>query len=235
MQKGKLYLIPASLGENTMHTIPQYVIDQIHLLDEFIVERAKTARRYLKVLNTPVPFEQMTFHELNKRTEKSALNGFLNNAVQGKDIGLLSEAGCPGVADPGAEIVALAHKRGIEVVPFVGPSSILLALMASGMNGQNFAFSGYLAIKKPERTQHLKQLEHNSSRFNQTQIFIETPYRNNGLIEDMLKSLKPVTKLCIAADLTLTTQFIKTRTIEQWNKEIRPDLHKRLAIFLIHK
>ncbi len=235
MQKGKLYLIPASLGENTTHTIPQYVIDQTHQLDEFIVERAKTARRYLKALKTPVPFNQMTFHELNKRTTPSELNHFLDNAERGKDIGLLSEAGCPGVADPGAEIVALAHRKGIEVIPFVGPSSILLALMASGMNGQNFAFVGYIGMKKPERVKDLKRLEQNAQRFNQTQIFIETPYRNNGLIQEALQTLKPNTKLCIAADLTLPTQYIKTLTVQQWKKTTLPDLHKRLALFLIYR
>lgn len=230
---GKLYLIPSSLGENTVHTIPQYVIDVVHTLDIFIAERAKTARHFLKALKTPVPFQSMTFYELNKKTPFEEKKHFLQDALASKNVGLLSEAGCPGIADPGAEIVELAHQQGIEVVPFVGPSSILLAMMASGLNGQNFAFIGYLGIKKGERTRDLKRLEQLVKKFGQTQIFIETPYRNMSLIEDMLTTLHPNTKLCIAAELTLSSQYIQTKTIHQWKKSKIPDLHKKPVIFLI--
>lgn len=230
---GKLYLIPSSLGNNTIHTIPQYVIDVVHGLDIFIAERAKTARHFLKALNTPVPFQSMTFYELNKRTIEDEKSTFLKDAINGKNVGLLSEAGCPGVADPGAFIVELAHKIGVEVVPFVGPSSILLAMMASGMNGQNFAFVGYLGVQKNDRVRDLKRLEQLVKKQNQTQIFIETPYRNMQLIEDMLKNLQPNTKLCIASELTLPTEYIKTKTISQWRKAKLPDLHKKPVIFLI--
>jgi 16S rRNA (cytidine1402-2'-O)-methyltransferase len=230
---GKLYLIPSSLGENTVHTIPQYVIDVVYTLDTFIAERAKTARHFLKALKTPVAFQDMTFYELNKRTMEDEKSTFLQDAINGKNVGLLSEAGCPGVADPGAFIVELAHKKGIEVVPFVGPSSILLAMMASGMNGQNFAFVGYLGLKSNERVRDLKRLEQLVKKHNQTQIFIETPYRNMQLIENMLQTLSPNTKLCIAAELTLPTEYIKTKTVSAWRKTELPNLHKKPVIFLI--
>jgi 16S rRNA (cytidine1402-2'-O)-methyltransferase len=230
---GKLYLIPSSLGENTTHTIPQYVIDIVHTLDIFIAERAKTARHFLKALKTPVPFPEMTFYELNKKTEAGETFSFLKDAIDGKNVGLLSEAGCPGVADPGEVIVKMAHEKGIEVVPFVGPSSILLAMMASGLNGQNFAFVGYLGVKKEDRIQDLKRLEQLAIRHRQTQIFIETPYRNMSLIEDMLQTLHSNTRICIAAELTLPTEFIKTKTVDAWKKTKLPDLHKKPVIFLI--
>lgn len=231
---GKLYLIPSALGEDAVQTLPQYVLDVVHKLTIFIAERPKTARRFLKSIQTPVPFAEMTFYELNKYTDKAERNTFLDQVFEGHDIGLLSEAGCPGVADPGAEIVGMAHRRGVEVVPFVGPSSILLALMASGMNGQQFAFSGYLPAKPNERIKALKREESISGTQNQTRIFIETPYRNNALIEDAFKTLMPATQFCIAADLTLPTQYICTRNIQEWKQHPPPDLHKRPAIFLIY-
>jgi 16S rRNA (cytidine1402-2'-O)-methyltransferase len=230
---GKLYLIPSSLGDNTVHSIPQHTIEVAHSLDIFIAERAKTARHFLKALKTPVPFNDMTFYELNKKTPTEEIRHFLKDAENGKNVGLLSEAGCPGVADPGAVIVQLAHKKGIEVIPLVGPSSILLALMASGMNGQSFAFVGYLGVKKPDRVRDLKRLELLARKQNQTQIFIETPYRNMPLIEDMINSLSPTTRLCIAANLTLPTEYIKTKTIQEWKQTKLPELHKQPAIFLI--
>jgi 16S rRNA (cytidine1402-2'-O)-methyltransferase len=230
---GKLYLIPSSLGDNTVHSIPQHTIEVAHSLDIFIAERAKTARHFLKALKTPVPFNDMTFYELNKKTPTEEIRHFLKDAENGKNVGLLSEAGCPGVADPGAVIVQLAHKKGIEVIPLVGPSSILLALMASGMNGQSFAFVGYLGVKKPDRVRDLKRLELLARKQNQTQIFIETPYRNMHLIEDMINSLSPTTRLCIAANLTLPTEYIKTKTIQEWKQTKLPELHKQPAIFLI--
>ncbi len=233
MKKGKLYLIPAPLGDNATHAIPAYVIEILHRLDFFIAEKAKTARHFIKRTNPKKTFDELTFFELNKRTEEHEWSTFLEAAESGKDIGLLSEAGCPGVADPGAQIVALAHRKNIEVVPLVGPSSILLALMASGMNGQSFCFHGYLAARKPELARDLKRLEQQASKLRQTQIFMETPYRNNGLIEEALKTLNPETLFCIAADLTLDSQFIKTMKIKEWQKNTVPDLNKRPAIFMI--
>jgi len=232
--KGKLYLIPVPLGEESIHTIPAYVIEILHGLDFFISERAKTARHFIKKTQPVKAFSELTFFELNKRTEAAEIPTFLNPALEGNDIGLLSEAGCPGVADPGAVVVKLAHESGIEVIPLVGPSSILLSLMASGMNGQQFCFNGYLSHKKPELSKDLKRLEQLSSKFNQTQIFIETPYRNNGLIETALKTLSPQTQFCIAADISLPNQYIVTKKIRDWCNETIPDFHKRLAVFLIY-
>jgi len=231
MKKGKLYLIPTTLGENAIQTIPPYVVEVIQHVEEDISERAKTARRFLKAANIGKPLNTITVHELDKHNPTNYLNEFLQNALTGKDIGLLSEAGCPGVADPGAEVVALAHKKGIEVVPLVGPSSILLALMASGMNGQMFTFNGYLPPKTPERTRALKKLEQLAPRT--TSIFIETPYRNQQMIETILKTLQPHSRLCIAADITLESEYILTKTIKEWRKTKIPNLHKRPAIFLI--
>jgi len=233
LEKGKLYLIPTPLGESAIHTIPDYVVDILHRLDFFIAERAKTARHFIKDTQPIKSFDQLTFFELNKRTEEQEWLTFLNEAEKGNDIGLLSEAGCPGVADPGAQIVELAHKKNIDVIPLVGPSSILLALMASGMNGQSFSFHGYLSPKKPELGKDLKRLEHLSSRHSQTQIFIETPYRNQSLIEEAFKVLNPNTNFCIAVDLTLASQFIKNVKVKDWRKLKMPDFHKKPAIFLI--
>ena len=233
MTKGKLYLIPTPLGENAVHTIPPYVIEKLHQLDFFIAERAKTARAFIKTTQPVKPFADLHFSELNKRTTPEEMATFLQPAENGKDIGLLSEAGCPGVADPGAEMVKLAHQKGIQVIPFVGPSSILLALMASGMNGQGFAFQGYLSAKKPELGKDLKRLEQLSRKYRQTQIFIETPYRNMGMLEEALKVLSPETRLCVAADISLDSEFILTQKIKDWRKMKLPNLHKRPAIFLI--
>lgn len=231
--KGKLYLIPTPLGENALESIPAYVIDILHSLDIFIAERAKTARQFIKTTNPVKPFSDLTFHELNKRTDPAERNHFLDAAEKGQHIGLLSEAGCPGVADPGAVIVKMAHYRGIEIVPLVGPSSILLALMASGMNGQNFAFQGYLSPKKPDLARGLKRLEQLSAKQKQTQIFIETPYRNMGLIEQALQTLQDNTRFCIAADLTLPTQYVVAKSVKDWKKTKLPNFHKRPALFLI--
>ncbi|MBV6652319.1 MAG: SAM-dependent methyltransferase [Mameliella sp.] len=233
--KGKLYLIPTPLGEGAVHTLPKHVIDVLHSLDVFIAERAKTARRFIKTTDPIKPFHELTFYEISKHTPPEERQRFLADAEQGKHIGLLSEAGCPGVADPGAIVVQTAHQRGIEVVPLVGPSSILLGLMASGMNGQNFSFHGYLPSKKPELQRELKFLEQRVSKHHQTQIFIETPYRNRGLIEAVINTLSPDMLFCIAADLTLSTEYVKTLTIAQWRKVKIPDLHKRPAIFLVGK
>ena len=229
--KGKLFLIPTVLGDDALQSIPNYVIEQIHALRYFIAERAKTARHFIKATQPPYPISDLTVMELNKRVDAAEKKTFLNPLLSGNDVGLMSEAGCPGVADPGAEIVKMAHAAGIEVVPMVGPSSILLALMASGMNGQSFAFQGYLSVKK--LTADLKKMEQTSLRQQQTQIFIETPYRNNSFVEAALKTLSPSTRFCIACDLTLPSQYIVTKTIANWQKSELPDLHKRPAVFLI--
>lgn len=231
MEKGKLYLIPTTLGDNALHTIPTYVIEVIQRVETYIAERAKTARRFLKAAEIGKPLNTITVHELDKHHPQSYIAEYLEAALSGQDIGLLSEAGCPGVADPGAEVVALAHQKGIEVVPLVGPSSILLALMASGMNGQMFTFHGYLPPKTPERVRALKKLELSAPRT--TSIFIETPYRNQQMIETALKTLRPQTRFCIAVDLTLESEYVLTKTIAEWKKTNIPNFHKRPAIFLI--
>lgn len=233
MSNGKLYLLPTPLGETTVSTIPTYVIEILHRLDYFIAERAKTARHFIKTTDPVKPFNELTFFELNKHTPPEDISTFLDPVKAGHDIGLLSEAGCPGVADPGAMIVQMAHDLNIEVIPLVGPSSILLALMASGMNGQSFTFQGYLSPKPHELAKDLKRLEHTSTRFRQTQLFIETPYRNTKLIEQALKTLAPDTRFCIAANLTTPQEYVRTKTIKAWKSTKLPNLHKVPAIFLI--
>ena len=230
-KKGKLYLIPTTLGDDALHTIPTYVVHEIQRIEIYIGERAKTARRFLKAAGIGKALSSITVHELDKHNPVNGISEFLQPALEGYDIGLLSEAGCPGVADPGAEVVSLAHRKGIDVVPLVGPSSILLALMASGMNGQSFTFHGYLPPKVGDRTHALRKLEQKAPRT--TSIFIETPYRNQQMIETVLKTLHPQTRFCIAADLTLETEYIATKTIAAWQKTSIPNLHKRPAIFLI--
>lgn len=235
MIKGKLFMIPTSLGECDVHKIlPLYVKEHIYNLDEFIVENSKTARSFLKKMNIPTPQNKLKIHVLNKHTDQEDIHGFLNACRNGKNIGLISDAGCPGVADPGAEITNIAHEENIRVVPLVGPSSILLALMASGMNGQSFTFNGYLPIEYSERKKKLQNLEKNSRHYNQTQIFIETPYRNDKLIDSIYQNLQGNTKLCIACDLSLNSEYIKTKTVNEWKKVSKPRLKKRPCIFLIH-
>jgi 16S rRNA (cytidine1402-2'-O)-methyltransferase len=233
MIKGKLYLIPTPLGEDVLHTIPSYVVDVIHKLDTFIVERAKTARHFIKATNPPYPLSILTIFELEDKGQSFDFQEVIPIFNNGKNIGLMSEAGCPGIADPGSLVVEWAYKQGIEVVPLVGPSSIFLSLMASGMNGQSFTFLGYLPPKKGDLSKDLKRLEETVRRLKQTQIFIETPYRNKQMIETALESLSPQTKFCIAADITLPSQYIQTKTIAEWRKTTIPDLHKHTAIFLI--
>lgn len=229
---GTLYLLPTPLAPNAWAPFPEETLQLLRRLDVFIVERGKTVRQFLKEAQTTVPFPDMTFFELNKYTKPEDLPNFLAPALAGKDIGLMSEAGCPGIADPGAEVVQYAHNLGIPVVPLVGPSSILLALMGSGLNGQRFAFHGYLPIKNPARKKMLRELERQSRQWQQTQIFIETPYRNDGLIADMLSGLQPQTRLCIASDLTAPNSFLQTKTLLGWKRDAPPRLHKRPTIFL---
>lgn len=233
--KGKLYLIPTLLGESDPnYSIPTGLMHIINGLDEFIVENERTARRYLKRIGYEKALQELKLHVLNKHTELSEIPSFLQSAKDGKSIGLLSEAGTPAVADPGADIVTIAHTEGIQVVPLVGPSSILLSLMASGFNGQNFAFVGYLPIDKRQKVNRIKELERRVYQEDQTQIFIETPYRNNQMIKDLIAICKPDTKLCIACDLTLENELIISQPIHLWKRK-QPDIHKRPAVFLIFK
>ncbi|KQN33993.1 SAM-dependent methyltransferase [Pedobacter sp. Leaf41] len=233
MQNGTLYLIPVPLAEEVSHkTFTPYLVDTINQIDTYIVENSKTARRFLKEAGLKTPQKDLIVHDYGKHN-RTDLGQFFNELKGGKDVGLMSEAGCPGIADPGAEIVAEAHKLGIKVVPLVGPSSILLALMASGFNGQSFAFWGYLPIDKEQRTKRIKDLDLSASRYKQTQIFIETPFRNNQLFEEVLKSCKPNTQICVASNLTAEDEFIKTQSVYNWRKE-EIDLHKKPTIFLMY-
>ena len=231
----KIYLIPTTLGDSPIvNVIPSYVVDIINSTNHYIVENIKTARRYLIKAGIKTKIDDLTFFELNKHTSPEEFESYLNPIKENYNIGIISEAGTPGVADPGADIVAIAHRRNIPVVPLVGPSSILLSVMASGLNGQSFAFVGYLPIKKNERIKRIKELERRSQIENQTQLFIEAPYRNQHLLEDIIVNCCAETKLCIAADITLETEFIKTKSVKEWKKGI-PNLHKIPTIFLIHK
>ncbi len=233
MQNGTLYLIPVPLAEEASNkTFTPYLVDTINQIDTYIVENSKTARRFLKEAGLKMPQKDLIVHDYGKHN-RTDLGQFFNELKAGKDVGLMSEAGCPGIADPGADIVAEAHKRGIKVVPLVGPSSILLALMASGFNGQSFTFWGYLPIDKEQRTKRIKDLDLSASRYKQTQIFIETPFRNNQMLEEVLKSCKPNTQLCIASNLTGANEFIKTQSVYNWRKE-KIDLHKQPTIFLLY-
>ena len=233
--KGKLYLIPTTLGEmNPDDVLPQTVKRAIDFIDDYIVENEKTARKFIKSIHPEKVQNSLRISSLNKRTEVAEYNAMIAPCLTGLNVGLMSEAGCPGVADPGAVIVKIAHEKGIQVVPLVGPSSILLAMMGSGMNGQSFAFNGYLPIDKSDKKAALKNFENLSSTKNQSQIFIETPYRNNKLLEDLLQILQPNTDLCIATDITLPTEYIKTFRVADW-KKIKVDLHNRPTIFILHK
>ncbi|PCH67532.1 MAG: SAM-dependent methyltransferase [Bacteroidetes bacterium] len=234
--QGCVYLIPTTLGDHTTirSAIPHEVAVIITEIDEFIVENERSARRYLTNFNLKTPISNIKLHVLNKHTERNDLSSYLDSIDQGKDIGIISEAGCPGIADPGSEIVAIAHSKGIRVAPLVGPSSILLALIASGLNGQYFSFVGYLPINNPERTKCIKELELYSYKKDQTQIFMEAPYRNQKLLEDIIKVCSSDTLLCLATDITLPTEHIKTMGIKDWKSNI-PQINKRPTIFLIHK
>jgi 16S rRNA (cytidine1402-2'-O)-methyltransferase len=230
--EGKLYLIPSFLGEDNKAIIPDQVKEMVGMLDEFIVENAKTARRYLRAIGFTKNFDtEVIINEIDKHGENVAPK-LLANISKGKNIGIISEAGNPCIADPGHEIVRYAHSRNIQVVPLVGPSSILLALIASGMNGQQFTFHGYLPIQSIDRIKKLKQLEEIARRYNITQIFMETPFRNDSLMKDALQTLNVDTKLCVACDLSLPTEFISTKKVSDWKKQV-PELHKRYSIFLI--
>jgi 16S rRNA (cytidine1402-2'-O)-methyltransferase len=231
MAAGKVILIPTVLHEDAINSIPPYVIEQATLCNAYFVENEKTARRYLKKFWREMVIDNYQWRTIHK-AEDTVVAEFIQLLAQGKNIGIISEAGCPGVADPGQILVAAAQEKGFEICPLVGPNSILLALMASGMNGQSFSFHGYLPIDSLEKKKAVAQLEQDSLKKNTAQIFIETPYRNNQLIKDLLQHCHPQTKLCIAVDITAPTQWIKTKTVAEWKKET-VDIHKRLAIFLL--
>ncbi|MGB4672757.1 MAG: SAM-dependent methyltransferase [Azovibrio sp.] len=232
--RGSLYLIPVPLGPGKCEAVlPPAVLEQVRQLRHFVVEHARTARAFLKAVGMPVPIQELSLSELNEHTRKEALETLLAPLLQGLDLGLLSEAGCPAVADPGAELVALAQARSIRVIPMIGPSSLLLALMASGLDGQRFAFHGYLPAKEEERRQAIKQLENESRKLRQTQLCIETPYRNEALFEALLQHGQPSTRLCLATDLTLPTESIRTMSLGDWRRQPPPDFERRPTVFLL--
>jgi 16S rRNA (cytidine1402-2'-O)-methyltransferase len=231
--KGVLFLVPNTLGNpNTKLTMPQATPEVVRAIKVFIVENIRNARRYLKNLDQSIDIDQLVFHELNEHTSEDEVPDFLTEVLDGSDAAVITEAGVPGVADPGALVVRLAHQRGIRVVPLTGPSSILLSLMASGLNGQSFCFLGYLPIKRPDRIRRIREIEQEVKRNGETQIFIEAPYRNDGLLADILDTCDPSTMLCIAADITLDSEFIRTRNVSAWKKQ-KPSLHKRPVIYLL--
>ena len=234
---GTLYLIPVTLGaDNISKILPTEVVAIAQKLENFVVENEKTARHFLSTIKTNKPVRELQLNTLNEQTTDQELPGLLKPLLAGIDIGLMSEAGCPGVADPGAKLAQLAHEKGIRVAPLVGPSSILLGLMASGLNGQRFTFLGYIQSEKSARIQRIKEIEKNSARNNETQIFIETPYRNQHLFEDILAHSHENTKLCIACNISLDDELIITKSIADWKKMQKselPDLHKKPTLFLI--
>lgn len=230
-----LFLIPCTLGD-TAHSrvFPAYNREVILSIRHFIVENVRTTRRFLKKEEPSIVIDDLTFYELNKHTSPDEVAGYLAPLAKGESVGVISEAGCPAVADPGADVVAIAQRKGYSVIPLVGPSSILLSVMGSGFNGQSFAFHGYLPIDATARTAMIKKLEGRIYTENQTQLFIETPYRNNKLAEELIRTCRPTTKLCIASNLTCDDELIRTRPVKEWAGKL-PDLSKRPTIFLIYK
>ena len=234
MTHGTLYLIPVPLGHISPEaSLPVPVLEQIRRLTHFVVENAKSARAFLKAVGTEQALQALQLEELNEHTRPDALDRLLAPLRAGHDLGLLSEAGCPAVADPGADLVALAQSESIRVVPLIGPSSLLLALMASGLNGQRFAFQGYLPAKEAERAKTLRELEAESRKRGQTQIFIETPYRNQQLFASILQTCQPGTRFAVATDLSLPGESVRTRTVGQWKKETPPEIERRPTVFLL--
>jgi 16S rRNA (cytidine1402-2'-O)-methyltransferase len=231
---GKIYLLPTVIAEDTIEQVlPASIKATANKLNYFLAENVRTARRFLSALGVEQPISSLHFEVLNKRTPEEVLSKLFEPVMQGQDIGILSESGCPGVADPGSIAVNYAHKHNIQVIPLVGPSSFLLALMASGFNGQSFVFHGYLPIDKQERTKAIRQIEKQAQEQQQTQMFMETPYRNNQLLEALLRNCKKSTKLCIAKGVTSADEYIKTMSIQEWKKH-KPDLHKVPTVFLVH-
>ena len=230
-----LYLLPVTLGDTPIDSVlPAYNKEVILRIRHFIVEDVRSARRFLKRVEREIDIDSLTFYPLNKHTSPEALSGYLKPLEEGYSMGVISEVGCPAVADPGADVVAIAQRKGLKVVPLVGPSSIILSVMGSGFNGQSFAFNGYLPIEPAERVKKLKQLEQRVYAEHQTQLFIETPYRNNKMVDDILHNCRPQTRLCIAANLTCEDEYIKTRTVKEWTGKV-PDLSKIPCIFLLYK
>lgn len=234
MNKGRLFLIPVPLGQGDIdRVLPAAVRDCARQLDHFVAENAKSARAFLKSLPCDKPLQQITIQELNEHTPATALPDLLRPVLEGKDLGLISEAGCPAVADPGANLVALAHKEGIQVLPMTGPSAILLALMGSGLSGQNFAFHGYLPTKEELRQKSIRELEKDSRTAKRAQIFIETPYRNRQMLETLVKTCAHPTRICVATDLTLSSEYISTHTAGEWSKQGLPEIDRRPTVFLL--
>ncbi len=234
-EKGNLYLIPCTLGETPpLEVLPLLVKKAVEEIDYYVVEHEKNARRFIKSISPRKSQPDLQFKLINKYTDASEIPDMLAPCHEGLDVGVISDAGCPGIADPGAAVVEEAHKQGIKVVPLVGPSSILMAMMASGFNGQNFAFNGYLPIDKRERRKEIKRLERLSEEYNQSQLFIETPYRNNQLLESILATVQGSTRICVACDITLPSEFILTLTANDW-KQKKVDLNKRPTLFIIQK
>ena len=231
----KLYLIPVTLGDTDINRVlPSHNLEVIKTIKHFIVENIRSARRFLKKCDPSINIDELTFYELNKHTKVEMISTYLEPIKKGENIGIISESGCPAIADPGADVVSIAQRRGYKIVPLVGPSSILMSLMASGFNGQSFAFQGYLPINNSEKIRKIKQLESRSYSENQTQIFIETPYRNQKLAEDLIANCKPQTKMCIAMNISLDNEYIVTKTMKEWKGKL-PEMHKQLCVFLIHK
>ncbi|MCD8193189.1 MAG: SAM-dependent methyltransferase [Tannerellaceae bacterium] len=230
-----LFLIPVPLGD-TEHckVLPEYNRGIVRQISHFIVENVRTARRFLKKADPAISIDTLTFYELNKHTSPETIHSYLEPLAKGESVGVISEAGCPAVADPGADIVAIAQRKNYKVVPLVGPSSILLSVMASGFNGQSFAFHGYLPIDAAQRSGMIKKLEGRVYAESQTQLFIETPYRNNKLAEELIRTCKPTTRLCIASNLTCDDEYVKTLPVKEWKGKL-PDLNKKPTIFLIYK
>ena len=232
MAQGKLILFPVTIGGAVDQSLPIYNKELLDSCHTFIVEEVRTARRFLKAAGYRHAIDDTTFHELNEHTNPNTVSDYLNSIDQGENIGLLSEAGLPCIADPGAVITRIAQQRGIEIVPLVGPSSLMMTLMASGLNGQNFAFNGYLPVDKTKREQSIRQLEARSFKEHQSQIFIEAPYRNNQLMQSLVSVCHNDTLICVGCDIMLPSQFIRTKTAAQWRKSM-PDLHKRNTVFII--
>ena len=238
MKLGTLYLIPVTLGDDNISeliskSLPPEVIATAQKLEQFVVETEKPARQFLSAIKTAKPVRELSLNLLNEHTLDKDVAALLAPLLAGHDVGLMSDAGCPGIADPGAKLVALAHKKGIKVVPFVGPSSILLSLMASGLNGQQFAFLGYLPVDKTARIVRLKEIEKRSQTHNETQIFIETPYRNMQMLEAILSACHANTRLCVACDISLASELIATKSISEWKQSALPELNKKPTVFLL--
>ena len=235
MKDAALYLIPTTLGDTPVdRVLPAHNAQIISDLRHFIVENVRSARRFLKQCNKEMDIDSLTFYELNEHTDRQHISEYLKPIRQGESAGIISEAGCPSIADPGADVVAIAQSEGIKVVPLVGPSSLLMAVMASGFNGQSFAFHGYLPIDNAERVKKLKQLESRAYNEDQTQLFIETPYRNQKLAEDILQHCKPQTRLCIAMNISCDDEYIVTKSVKAWKGKL-PDMHKKPCVFLIYR